>query len=456
MNRYRLPCLLLCLLLLWAPVSALGEAAYPTLAVGARGEEVLRMQRRLAEAGFYAGAEDGIFGTGTRDAVLLLQQALRKAGKPVAADGAAGPQTLAFLYDDEVMRPFIDFGEGTQGRRVAALQNRLIDLKFLRGQADGAFGPLTTKALREFQEHVASFGAPGVTVSGVADAPTRALLAPGADLAPYSIIAPEFFNESAPLGLRDEYLYSQASILIDTQTGEVLYAKDSQERMYPASTTKLMTLLVALEEGDPYREVTIPKSAAQVPSDSSLTPVYPGEKMRMWDLLHGMMLRSGNDAANAVAELTAGSVNAFVDRMNRKAQFLGMAGTHFTNAHGYHDPEHYTTARDLVILGAYIMRKPQALAVATALQYELPATSKREALLLTTGSEMLNPLSGEHYPPAFGLKSGYTQAAGFCYVGGASKDGRALCAVILRTRTRSQGWTDLRRLFEYGFARLGN
>ena len=226
--------------------------------------------------------------------------------------------------------------------------------------------------------------------------------------------------------------------------------------MYPASTTKIMTLLLAVERGGLDERVTVPASAAAVPKDSSLMPVYPGETMPMRDLLHGLMLRSGNDAANAVAEITAGSVEKFVLRMNLKARQMGLTDTQFANPHGYHDPEHYTTARDMATLTMYAMQNPMVAEIAGTLEYRLSPTVKRGELVLNSGSELLNPLATAYYPGAYGIKSGYTSAAGFCYVGAARRGSAVLYAVILNSRTRNRGWDDMARLFSYGFALRGD
>ena len=229
--------------------------------------------------------------------------------------------------------------------------------------------------------------------------------------------------------------------------------RNADEQRYPASTTKILTLLLALEYGGLDETITIPQSAADVPADSSLTPVYPGEQMTMRDLLHGLMIRSGNDAANAVAELCAGSVDAFVQEMNRLSQKLGMHNTHFVNPHGYHNEAHYTTARDLAIAARDGLTDPVFCEIVTCMSYTLPATSRRKSLVINNIWEIFNPESDYYIPQAAGVKSGYTSAAGFCYVGAAQRDGRTLIAVVLGEPTRNRAWIDLSRLFEYGFAR---
>ncbi len=443
----RLLCLLLVLTLL--PLYALAEAPL-VLQIGSGGAEVVTLQKRLIALGFLAGIADGKYGKGTATAVSKAQAALVERGHMLAVDGIAGPQTLKLLYDDSVMRDFLDLKIGSRGQRVSELQNRLYDLKFLSEPADGQFGEKTRIALENFQKALVAGGAP-VEVNGIADEATRNMLKQ--DLKDYHIQAPEFFDDSAPQSLTSDYLYAQTAILLDGYTGNVLFEKDADKRMYPASTTKIMTLVLAVEQGNLDRVVTIPKSAGEVPKDSSLVPVYPGEKMTLRDLLYGLMIRSGNDAAIAVAEAVSGSVDKFVEDMNRKAQALGMNNTHFTNPHGYHDLNHYTTARDLATLSRYAMTNNAIVRIVAATQYTLPATSKRQELLITSNTEMLNPLHPLFYPGAYGIKSGYTRAAGFCYCGAASREGHTLIAVVLFCRTRNQAWKDMARLFNYGFSK---
>ena len=167
--------------------------------------------------------------------------------------------------------------------------------------------------------------------------------------------------------------------------------------------------------------------------------------------MHGLMIRSGNDAANAIAELCSGSVEAFVSLMNDRAQMLGMTQTHFMNPHGYHEDEHNSTPRDLALLARNGLTDPAFCQIATCLTYTLPATSQRDELVLQNSYEILDPNIPWHIPGAAGVKSGYTSAAGFCYVGAAQRGEKTLIAVVLGVPGRNRAWQDLRRLFEYGF-----
>ena len=153
------------------------------------------------------------------------------------------------------------------------------------------------------------------------------------------------YDPNAPFALMPEDLYAQAAVVMDADSGRILFDKNATERVYPASTTKIMTLLLACEYGHFDDMITIPEEASDISSDSSVVPVTPGETMRFIDLLYGLEMHSGNDAANAVAVIVSGSVANFVAMMNQRAQQLGMTGTHYANAHGLHDAMHYTTAR---------------------------------------------------------------------------------------------------------------
>ncbi len=439
------------LLLLVSPALA---QTFETLSIGASGEMVTKLQQRLLDAGFLDTLPDGKYGKGTALAVTKAQTALKEKGHSLTVDGVAGQATQQLLFDDTVMRPFIDFSKGAIGKRVMDAQTRLIDLKFLDGVADGHFGEQTFLALSAFQEHLLRHQAKDIQVNGVMDAASRHWLSPDTDLSAFDIKAPEFFDKSKPLSLTDEYLNSKGAILADARTGRILFAKNAEERLYPASTTKMMTLLLALERGKLDEVVELPASTGQIAKDSSLVPVYPGEKMTMRDLLYGLMLRSGNDAANAIAEICAGSVEQFVAQMNLKAQKLGMKGTNFTNPHGYHDSAHYTTAKDLMILAFTGMANPDFKAIVSSLSYTMPATSKRDILGIYNTNELLSQSSPYYYKEAYGIKSGYTKAAGFCYAGAAQRGDEVLYAVILKSRTRNRGWEDMARLFDFGFATL--
>ena len=440
----------LALIILLILLPRLTIAQEQVLTLGSKGEAVRSLQERLIHLGISAGNADGIYGQKTSSAVTEAQRLLLEAGYPVEITGNADEYTLTLIFDEAAQADLQTLRKGSKGERVKELQTRLIDLKLLEGIADGDYGSKTEAAIRAFQEKANSMGISDLPQDGIATPATTHLLM--SDLGQYGYVAPIFFDEALPLSLTRDALYSNASILLDAPTGEVLFSHNADEQLYPASTTKILTLLLALETCDPDQIVTIPAVASDIPSDSSIVPVYPGEKMTMRDLLYGLIIRSGNDAANAIGELVCGSVEAFVERMNERAVELGMNSSHFMNPHGYHHENHYSTARDLATLTRYGLTDPDFCEVVTCTSYLLPATSKRGELLIENVYEIFDPASDMYIEGAAGVKSGYTSNAGFCYVGAAQRDDKTLIAVVLGAPGRTRAWTDLRRLFEYGFA----
>ena len=264
------------------------------------------------------------------------------------------------------------------------------------------------------------------------------------------------WSRERPEYLVDAHLFSQSALLMDGDTGEVLYAKNAEIRQYPASTTKVMTLLLAVESGIPLNEtITIPAAAADVPEGSSVVPVTPGEQMSFADLLYGFMMRSGNDGANAIAVLVSGSIDAFVARMNARAAELGCANTHFVNAHGYHDENHYSTALDLARIARAAMENEAFRKIVATAKYTMSATSRRDALEIITRNELVNPDSKYYYPDAVGIKTGFHTPAGQCLVGAARRNGKLLISVTLNSDGQDETlkWYDTARLFEYGYTR---
>ena len=242
------------------------------------------------------------------------------------------------------------------------------------------------------------------------------------------------YDRNNPSNLQAEHLYAESALLVDEDTGEVLFSKNSRVRMYPASTTKIMTLMLALESDIPLDgPITVPQEAADVPEGSSVVPVKPGDVMSFSDLLYGFMLSSGNDGANAVAVLVDGSIPAFVEHMNRRAAELGCEGTHYVNAHGYHDAEHYTTAQDLALIARAAMRDPDFRKIVAAPRWTM--TVQRDggetSLEIISRNSLLQSGEKYYYPECTGIKTGHHNKAGWCFVGSAERDGmRVICVVL--------------------------
>jgi len=224
-----------------------------------------------------------------------------------------------------------------------------------------------------------------------------------------------------------------AAVLMDADSGRLLYEKNGEKRMLIASTTKLMTALVALEQGGLQQEITV--TGGHMAEGSSMY-LRPGEKLTLETLLYGLLLSSGNDAALAVTECMGGAV-PFVARMNEKAAELGMENTHFANPNGLDDEAHYSTAEDMARLAAAAMDDPVLRRVAST------RTARIGGRTLTNHNKLLSRVEG-----CVGLKTGYTRAAGRTLVSCAERDGVRLVAVTLQD---GDDWNDHASLYEQGF-----
>lgn len=249
-------------------------------------------------------------------------------------------------------------------------------------------------------------------------------------------------------------LEAQYAALLDAESGELLYAKNAEEKAFPASTTKLLTVFLGVLEGDMTRTVTASERALDVPVDSSLIPLAVGETITLRDLLYATMIRSGNEGAQLIAETISGSAAAFVDQMNSYAVMAGCTNTHFTNANGYHDPGHYTTAHDMARLALNAMQNETFREIARTVSYTLPKSNMNgPRTLLVSQDSILNPAEDNPYYDArvIGIKSGYHAEAGYCFVGAAEQNGRMLISVVMNS-TASGRWTDTTALLDYGFS----
>ena len=237
---------------------------------------------------------------------------------------------------------------------------------------------------------------------------------------------------------------ARAAILMD-EYGQVLYAHNADASLPMASTTKIMTALVVIELGDVERIVKIPPAAVGVEGSSAY--LIAGEDMRISELLHALMLESANDAATALAILTAGSVEAFAEQMNAKAQALGLTATHFMNPHGLDHEEHYTSARDLAVLTAVALKNDVFAKIVSTIRYSAPVSESDAVRLYINHNRLLREYEG-----CIGVKTGYTKRCGRCLVSAAKRKGITLIAVTLND---PDDWRDHRALLDFGFASCG-
>lgn len=272
-------------------------------------------------------------------------------------------------------------------------------------------------------------------------------ISPNAD--PYDAAHPELLDE--------DQLAAYSALVMEESTGEIIFEKDIDRPLYPASTTKIMTVLLGILCCELDEEVTVSANAINVGDpDATMLGLDEGEVILMEDLLYGTLLRSGNDGANAIAEHVSGSIDNFVALMNETAWQIGMTNTHFANAHGLHDPNHYTTARDLATLARYAMSNETFRQIAGTRNYNIDVTNTHRARSLTTRHRiMLQTWSGDanayYYAPMTGIKSGSHSMAQYCYVGSASKDGVDLISVVLCSGYYDY-MRDTKKLMEYGFS----
>jgi D-alanyl-D-alanine carboxypeptidase (penicillin-binding protein 5/6) len=234
----------------------------------------------------------------------------------------------------------------------------------------------------------------------------------------------------------------EAAVLLEWQTGTVLYSKNAFRRMYPASITKMMTALLALENGRLEDLVTVSRTAAGEPGSSM--HLRAGDVFSLEDLLFGLMLGSGNDAAWAIAEHIGGTAERFFDMMNRRAREIGAINTRFTNPHGLTDPNHYTTAFDLALIARTCLKHPYFKHLVATKERDVIDAREETRLRLANTNRLLWAYLG-----ADGVKTGTTESAGQCLVASATRDGMRLLAVVLNSYDR---WEDAARLLDYGFA----
>lgn len=247
-------------------------------------------------------------------------------------------------------------------------------------------------------------------------------------------------------------LYAETAVLMDADTGTILYNKGMDELRYPASTTKLMTLLVALENSSMDEQVTFTETclADQTP-DSGNIGMQVGEVLTMEQCLLVMIIQSANDVATQVAEHVGGSVSAFCDMMNQKAAEIGCANTHFVNASGMPDENHYTTAHDLaLIMQAGLKNQDFRNIISTESCTIGPTNMNGETRTFTTHHPLLASTAPEHYDGCIGGKTGNTIASGHTIVTGAERNGMTLIAVAMRA-DMGQVAQDSIQLFDYGF-----
>ncbi|WP_158289264.1 D-alanyl-D-alanine carboxypeptidase family protein [Paenibacillus flagellatus] len=267
-------------------------------------------------------------------------------------------------------------------------------------------------------------------------------------------------------GLQAEY-----ALVIDAETGKTIYAKNERERAYPASTTKIVTALLALELGKPDELVTVGDEALPEDPEESRAGLKPGQRLKLYDLVEAALLPSGNDAARTIAvhfgRKAAGdpqldedaAQREFAKLMNKRAKKAGATNTRFVNASGLHDPNHYTTARDIALIAKDAMANKLFRQAVRATDYTAStgaagAGGFAKAAWSNT-NQLLQPGSAHYFEGATGIKTGFTDQAGYCLVSSASKGGKSVIAVVLRS-TSKDVYPDAKKLLELGLGTAGD
>jgi serine-type D-Ala-D-Ala carboxypeptidase (penicillin-binding protein 5/6) len=239
---------------------------------------------------------------------------------------------------------------------------------------------------------------------------------------------------------------AQSAAVVDSYSGDFLFAKNENAKQYPASSTKILTALIVIESGDLDHSVTVDLADTKV--EPSSLGLKPGEQYTRRQLLYGLLLKSANDVAMALARDNAGSVPAFAEKMNLRAAQLGATASHFVNPHGLHDPNHYTTAHDLVLIGRAAMQQPLFREIVSTVYYTWKAPSG-QIDQLRNHNRLLR-----HFAGCNGLKTGYTRIAQQVLVSSALRGGHEVISVVLHT-DKPGIWDDSKALLSYGLIKLG-
>ena len=250
-------------------------------------------------------------------------------------------------------------------------------------------------------------------------------------------------------------VFAESVLLVDVDTGEILYAKNDTKQMYPAGTTKLMTALVAYELCPDIDESFVIEADAlngiTYGSDRTLEPMLSsGETVTMREIIGGILLGAGNDAASVAAYHCSGSVSDFVEAMNAKAISLGMSDTHFTNPHGKTEEEHYTTAADMVKLMKAIYKTPELLQILNLESITFTGENAKERVVKSANMFYFGN-DTQKYSYGTGGLSGFTNSAQGCLAVGAEKDGLRFVCIVLGEPTEDGMWLTAKGLFEYAF-----
>lgn len=261
----------------------------------------------------------------------------------------------------------------------------------------------------------------------------------------------------------DFSVYAPAAVLYNLNTNKIIYSKNADNKMYPASTTKIMTALLVLENCDLSEIAVVSEEAIKISSEYVSGGFKVGEECTVKDLMYWLLLESANDAANILAEHVAGNVQEFANMMNEKAKEIGCKNTNFVNPNGIHNEEHYTTANDLLLIAIEAMKNETFRQIVSTQSYTVSETNKNQEKTIYNSNKLIKPINEKtntenifYYKYATGIKTGFTTEAGRCIVASSSRDGVDYIAVILgdenvATDAVDYRFTDAKTLFETAY-----
>ena len=250
---------------------------------------------------------------------------------------------------------------------------------------------------------------------------------------------------------------SEAAILIDANTGKILFDKNANQKMYPASTTKILTAIIVLEHCNLTDQVTASYNAIMsIPAGYSNAAIQENEVLTVQELLEVFLIHSANEAGYILAEYISGTIDNFAILMNQKVAELGCTNTHFTNPSGIHDEDHYSTAYDMALIAKYCMQNDTFRSIVSQTSCTIAATNKYEKRYFTNTNDLIKSSSKYYYEYAIGIKTGFTTQAKNCLISASLKDGLELITVVLGASTLVTGesarYIDTINLFNYGYS----
>ncbi|SCG83710.1 D-alanyl-D-alanine carboxypeptidase (penicillin-binding protein 5/6) [Proteiniborus sp. DW1] len=267
------------------------------------------------------------------------------------------------------------------------------------------------------------------------------------------------FNFEKHVLANEPDISAEAAILIDANTGTILYEKNTHSKMFPASTTKILTAIIAIEKGNLEQKITVDKETPYEIKGSHIS-LEPDEVLTMKDLVYATLIESANDAATVIGKQISGSTEKFTKLMNSKAKEIGAKNSNFVNASGLHDDNHYTTAHDLAMIAKYAMENDLFRDIVSLYTYKIEPTNKKsDSRTLWSSNKLLYStdkinVDGKNvtikYDGIIGVKTGYTPEAQSCLVASAERNGQRLISVVLKT-TGNNVFIDTHKLLNYGF-----